>query len=361
MADNQDRPREDLTEEASPYRIEEFRRRGIVSQSREISGLFVLAASAFTLLLYAPEMGIRISEFMREVFQLDLSVKLDMNGGQLFHQILYKALSVIIAVIFPICLIGFILGVLGSFVQTGGIFSLDPLTPDLERIDPIKGLQKFFSIKHLLDGVRLVFKMVTLILVSYLIIKTKILETSFSVFIGPKAVFSYFGEFGKILLFSLTGVLLIFASIDFGLQKWEFLKNLRLTKQEAKQELKEREGDPQIKARIRSVQKELARRRMMQAVKKADVVVTNPTHIAVALAYDKNNMKAPKVVAKGAEFLAEKIKKIALEARVPLVENVVLARTLYKAVKVGQTVPRVLYQAVAEILAYVYRLKNRRL
>jgi flagellar biosynthetic protein FlhB len=139
----------------------------------------------------------------------------------------------------------------------------------------------------------------------------------------------------------------------------EYSKNLRMTKQEAKQEHKEREGDPHIKARIRGIQRDMARKRMMQAVKKADVIVTNPTHIAIAIVYDKSDMAAPKVVAKGADFLAQKIKQIASEAGVPLVENVPLARTLYKSVKVGQYIPRALYQAVAEVLAYVYRLKRR--
>jgi flagellar biosynthetic protein FlhB len=148
--------------------------------------------------------------------------------------------------------------------------------------------------------------------------------------------------------------------IDFAYQRWEYNKGLRLTKQEAKEEFKEREGDPKIKARVRAVQREIARRRMMEAVKKADVIVTNPTHIAIAISYDKDKMDAPRVVAKGADHLAERIKKIAAEAGVPLVENVPLARTLYKSVKVGKAVPRALYQAVAEVLAYVYRLRNRK-
>jgi flagellar biosynthetic protein FlhB len=145
------------------------------------------------------------------------------------------------------------------------------------------------------------------------------------------------------------------------MQKWDYNKQLRMTKQEAKEEYKEKEGDPQIKARVRAVQREMARKRMMEAVKKADAIVTNPTHIAVAIVYEKNSMAAPKVIAKGADFLAERIKKVAVEAGVPLVENVALARTLFKTVKVGQYVPRALYQAVADVLAYVYRLKGKRL
>jgi flagellar biosynthetic protein FlhB len=181
------------------------------------------------------------------------------------------------------------------------------------------------------------------------------------VFMGVEApgMLGEYGRVGRVVFFSLFGVLSVFAAGDFWLQRHEYQKQLRMTKQEAKQEHREREGDPQIKARIRSVQREMARKRMMEAVKKADVIVTNPTHFAVAIQYDRVSMGAPKVVAKGADFLAQKIKKIAAEAGVPMVENVPLARTLYKKVKVGQAIPRALYQAVAEVLAYVYRLKGK--
>ena len=155
-------------------------------------------------------------------------------------------------------------------------------------------------------------------------------------------------------------ILLVFAAIDYFLQRDEFQKSVRLTKQESKQEHKEREGDPQVRARVRAIQRDMARKRMMAAVKKADVVITNPTHIAIAIEYDRDGMAAPKVVAKGVDFVAQKIKQIAAEAGVPTVENVPLARTLYKTVKVGHAIPRALYHAVAEVLAYVYRLKNRR-
>ena len=136
---------------------------------------------------------------------------------------------------------------------------------------------------------------------------------------------------------------------------------MRVTKQEAKQEAKEQEGDPLIKARIRSVQREMARKRMMQAVKKADVIITNPTHIAIALQYEKDKMVAPRVVAKGADLLALKIKEIAAQANIPMVENVPLARAIFKSVKIGQIIPRNLFQAVAEVLAYVYKLKNKKI
>jgi flagellar biosynthetic protein FlhB len=149
------------------------------------------------------------------------------------------------------------------------------------------------------------------------------------------------------------------AAFDFGYQKFRFEQKIRMTKQEVKEERKQSEGNPQIKARIRAIQRQRATSKMLDAVKKADVVVTNPTHIAVALQYDRDNMMAPKVVAKGADYMAEKIKKIARENGIPCVENVPLARAMFKAFKIGQFISRDLYNAVAEVLAYVYRLKGR--
>lgn len=361
MADNQsERSREDLTEEASPYRIEEFRRKGIVSQSRELSGVIALLAAGITLYTYSSQIGNQLTDFMREVFKTDIASRLDLAGTHSLNSTLVKALKILILTALPVCLISFLLGIAGSFMQIGSIFSWEPITPDPEKINPIKGFQRLFSLRQVLDALRISFKMLVISLVSYFMIKAEVFKAPLLLLSEPATVLSAYGQVGKSLFLALLGILLFFSGIDFMIQRWEFSKNIRMTKQEAKQELKEREGDPQIKARIRSVQREIARRRMMQAVKKADVVVTNPTHLAVAIVYDKEKMFAPKVVAKGADFIAQKIKQIATDASVPLVENVPLARALYKSVKVGQSIPRALYQAVAEVLAYVFRLKNRR-
>jgi flagellar biosynthetic protein FlhB len=195
--------------------------------------------------------------------------------------------------------------------------------------------------------------------IAYGLVKTQVLSSPAQMGSEPITVASAYGTAAKTIFLSLIAVLVLFAALDWFLTRREFQTNLKMTKQEAKQEHKEREGDPQIKARIRAVQREMARRRMMAAVKKADVIITNPTHIAIAIVYERDSMAAPKVVAKGADLMAQRIKQIAAQAGVPLVENVPLARTLFKTVKVNQYVPRALYQAIAEVLAYVYRLKNR--
>lgn len=356
---NEDKSREDLTEEASPYRLEEYRKKGHVVQSRELTGIAAMLAAAVTLYAMAPKMGIQLTDFMTEVFRHDFSSRFDLGGTHVARGLLEKALKLIATIGLPISIAGFVVGAIASFVQVGTIFSWDPLTPDINKLDPLQGIRRLFSIKHGVDSLRLIFKMAVVVFVSYALLKTAIFQAPASMGAGPQTIFSLFAYSAKNIFMGILGILILFAAVDLYLQRREYNKSLRLTKQEAKQEHKEREGDPQIKARIRSIQREVARRRMMQAVKKADVIITNPTHIAVAVVYDKSAMMAPRVVAKGADFVAQKIKKIAADAGIPMVENVPLARTLYKTVKIGQMIPRALYQSIAEVLAYVYRLKKR--
>jgi flagellar biosynthetic protein FlhB len=362
LAENQDeRSREDLTEEASPQRIEEYRNKGMVAQSREMTGLVALLAICVTAYALFPSFSEKIAEFMKEVFRTDLSSRADLGSPLIMRGFLTKAMGLFAMLGFPICAAGFILGVLGSFLQTGPIFTFEPISPDFEKINPIQGFQRMFSMRQLVEGARLIFKMVIFLTASYFILKTEIISsiTYSGDDLGTMAL--NYGRIAKSIFLNLALIYAVFAGIDLFFQRREFNKNTMMTKQEAKQEHREREGDPQIRNRIRAVQREMSRRRMMQAVKKADVVVTNPTHIAVAIVYEKGSMSAPRVVAKGADLIAQKIKKVAAEAGVPMVENVPLARTLFKSVKVGQFIPRALYQAVAEVLAYVYKLRNNNL
>ena len=359
MAENQeDRSREDLTEEASPYRIEEFRRKGMVAQSREVSGLVALIAAAVALWVMSPKMGSALTQYMSEVFRVDLMGKGDMNTGSHARVLMIKGVQLLAILGLPVCLAGFFMGILGSFAQVGSIFSFEPIAPNMEKINPIAGLKRLFSAKTVFEGLRLLFKMTVIAAVAYFLVKAEVFRSPIYAGGEPTTFFAEYARSAKLIFLSLFTVLIVFAAFDYMIQVWDFSKQTRMTKQEAKQEHREREGDPQLKARIRSIQREMSRRRMMAAVKKADVIVTNPTHIAVALVYDRKKMAAPRVVAKGADFIAQKIKQVAREAGVPLVENVPLARTLFKTVKVGQSVPRALYQAIAEVLAYVYRLRR---
>ena len=362
MAENQeDRSRDDLTEEASPHRIEEYREKGMVAQSRELAGLAVLIAACITAYAMMPQFAQQLGEFMREVLRTDLSSRLDLGAPHLMRSYLTKALWLTIGIGLPVCGAGFVIGILTSFAQIGPIFTFEPIQPDFEKVNPIQGFQRLFSKKQAVEGVRLIVKMSIVLVISYGLIKAEVLNAPTYLAGDLSSLAAIYGRSARTIFFALILVLSIFAGVDFWLQRMEFDKNVRMTKQEAKQEAKERDGDPQVRARIRAVQREMSRKRMMQAVKKADVIITNPTHIAIAIIYEKGSMSAPKVVAKGADLIAQKIKQIAKEAGVPQVENVPLARTLYKHVKVGQYIPRNLYHAVAEVLAYVYKLRNRML
>jgi flagellar biosynthetic protein FlhB len=336
-----------------------MRKRGQVAQSRELSGLLALMASGAALYLLAPSMGHDLIDYLRDALRADVAAHVDLGqSGELSHTFL-RFLYTLAAIGLPIAVVGFLVGVGGSFLQVGSVWSGEPMQPDFNKINPISGLQRFFTLRHLYDGIRLIFKGAVVVGVAYVLVKAQIFEAPAYLLAGPAGVLDGYARGGSKVFWALSAILLVFAGFDFWLQKWEYGKQARLTRQEAKEEHKEREGDPLIKARIRSVQREMARKRMMQAVKKADVIVTNPTHIAIALQYERDSMAAPKVVAKGADFVAQRIKKIAAENGIPVVENVPLARTLFKAVKLGQYIPRNLYQAVAEVLAYVYRLKNK--
>ncbi len=360
MAETQeDRSRDDLTEEASPHRLEEYRSKGMVAQSKEVSTLFALLAASLVVYKFAPQFGIQTGEWIREIFRSDFSSKGLLNSDQLSKDLFSKVISLLLSILLPVFFASFVMGVLGSYIQIGNIFSFEPLTPDLSKLDPLQGLRRFISLKKLIESVRLIIKISIVLCISYFLIKSEVLSSFSYSGVELYSLLSHYKRIASEIFMSLFGILCVFAGIDLYFQRHEYLKNLKMTKQEAKQEHKEREGDPHIRARIRSIQREMAKKRMMHAVKKADVVITNPTHIAIALVYEQSRMNSPKVIAKGADLIAEKIKMIAKESGVPLVENVPLARTLFKSVKIGQNIPKSLYQAVAEVLAYVYRLRRK--
>src|SRR3989337_3709761 len=250
-------------------------------------------------------------------------------------------------------------GIVSNILQTGFVFSPKALGVKFERINPAEGIKKILSLRSIMELFKSVIKITIVGYTSYRLIKSEFHNFPLLIDGDVHYIFSYMGHM-TIKLVIWTGIVIaVLAAIDLGYQKWQFNKNLRMTREEVKEEYKQQEGDPLIRSRIKSMQKEMARKRMMAAVPKADVVITNPTHLAVALSYKPGRMNAPKVVAKGAGLIAEKIKEIARSSNVTVVENKPLARTLYKIVKIGDEIPANLYKAVAEILAYVYKLKRK--
>jgi len=258
----------------------------------------------------------------------------------------------------PIIGVAMVVGVVVNLLQVGVMFTAEPLAPNWARINPVNGFVRLFSRRAVVEGTKMLLKV---LLIGWL---------AFSAVRADAAMLLRTGEIDPLMVLMLVGQLLykvawrvglamlVLAVLDYAFQRYEYEKSLRMTKEEVKQELKQTEGDPLVRSRVRARQQAMARRRMMQAVPKADVVVTNPTHYAVALQYDASKMTAPTVVAKGMNLIARRIREIALQHHVPIVENPPLAQSLYRTVEVGQQIPPALYEAVAQVLAYVYRLRR---
>jgi flagellar biosynthetic protein FlhB len=240
------------------------------------------------------------------------------------------------------------------------LFSSKPLEPKMNRISPLAGVKRLFSPRGLVELAKGLFKVAMVAYVTYLTIAAEVSEFVTYMDMEVGQIFGLSGDVILTLGYRIVLLLLIMAILDYAFQRWDYEKNLRMTKQEVKEELKQQEGDPQQRARVRSLQREMSQRRMMGDVEQADVVVTNPTHIAVALKYKSDTMDAPIVLAKGQRLVAERIKELAREAGVPLVENKPLARALFKTAQIGEQIPEELFKAVAEVLAFVFQLRRRK-
>jgi flagellar biosynthetic protein FlhB len=237
------------------------------------------------------------------------------------------------------------------------LYTTKPLAPDLNKINPIQGMGRLFSKRSLVEMVKSLVKVLVVGWVAYHTLEGYFDEALHLNETDLSATVAFMGRVAAVILFKSSGILLLLGILDFLYVRWEMEEKMKMTKQEQKEEHKETEGDPQVKAKVRAIQQSMARKRMMAEVPEADVVVTNPTHLSVALAYRQGEMAAPKVVAKGADALALRIREIAREHGVPIVENQPVARALYK-IELEHFVPEELYKAVAEILAYVYGLKK---
>ena len=252
-------------------------------------------------------------------------------------------------------------GIIGNVAQFGFLFTTKPLIPKLEKINPIKGLKNLFSIKKLVEGVKLTLKVFISFFVGFWLFWKFFLEMPKLELMNFFEQIKWFKEKVIIIVFALLAVFLLFAIIDLIYQRYTYKKSLRMSKQEIKDEYKQTEGNPEIKAKIRRLQMEMTKKRMLSEVASADVVITNPTHYAVAIRYDRTKDEAPRVVAKGVNYLAIRIKEIAREYDIMIVENPPLARELYKLVEIDETIPKDMFKAVAEVLAFVYRAKNKTL
>lgn len=343
------------TEEPTAKKRADARKKGQVGRSQELNTAFVLLVGFFTLKLLWDSIYLSIASYTTYVFtNLNQSVDTE-NIIHIFIGIIVVLAKTAFPVMFAIMLIGLAI----NFFQVGLNFNTESIEFKLDKLNPINGFGRIFSKRSLVELAKSFFKILVIGFFLYRFIHEQILAMPQFMFFDLTTSLALVAEIIFQMAFIVIGVIMIMALMDYGYQKWQTTQDLKMTKQEVKDEMKQSEGDPQIKGKIRQKQRQMAMARMMKEVPKADVIVTNPTHYAIALSYQQG-MSAPLVVAKGQDLVAQRIKEIAREARVPIIENKPLARAIYAAVQIGDVIPQELYQAVAEVLAYVYRLKHAR-
>ncbi len=349
---------QERTERATPKKREDARRRGEVAKSREVVSTTVYLFVVAVLYLAGPYLFERLLAMVRGYLSQATAVTVTLAN---LNQMSVHALGQFLLILAPIMAVGVVAAVTGNVMQFGFLMTGETLVPDIGKLNPLKGLGRLVSKQAFMEASKSVAKIMIVAALAYSVIRNEFLHRLPTVgAMEVEGIFLYVTQVSFTLLMRVLWFLMVLSVIDYLFQRWQYEEKLKMTKQEVKDEYKQREGDPLVKARVRSIQREMARRRMLAEVPGADVVVTNPTRLAVALKYDPDKGPAPRVVAKGANFIAEKIRELARQHGVPLVEDKPLARALYKGVPLGGFVPENLYRAVAEILAYVYSLKRRR-
>ena len=352
---------DEKTEKATPKRREKSRGEGQVSKSQDLNAAITLSVSMVVLIMYAPFIFNKFKSITISTFKNLNPHLVDKTN---FLGFLANYLSDVLVILLPIMAIMFVAGIITNYIQVGPLLSFKAIKPDLSKIGPKKilmGFKKFFELKSFVELIKSFIKILIIGGIGYSVINKHILEITsllggdliYGIIVISKVVFE--------LVFQICIVLLILGILDKKYQDYEYEKTLKMTKQDIKDERKNIEGDPKIKARIRNIQMKFALQRMMSAVPSANVVVVNPTHYAVALKYDINKAPTPQVVAKGVDYNAFKIREIAEINKIPIVENPPLARTLYKVVPLDGMIPAELYVAVAEILAFVYKTNKRKI
>lgn len=347
---------QERTEPATGKKREEARQRGTVMKSIELNSAVGLFFGLLILYVSGNALATGMAGTMREIFAHAGSMRVTADG---FQEIAMRAFVNVGIMIAPVGVGLFVIGLGTSVAQVGFVFSLEALQPKWEKLNPITGVKKvLISRRSTVELAKNLLKVTIVGGVAYAALESVIAESVNLMDSDVEAVLAFMAKASLGVGLKTGLAFLALAVLDYFYQKYEFEQDMRMTKQEVKEESKQLEGDPLIKSRIRGIQRRIAYKRMMQEVPKADVVVTNPTHLAVALKYDSGAMSAPKVVAKGADLIAQRIRAIAREHDIPVVEDKPLAQALYKSVDVGEEVPEKLFQAVAQLLAYIYRLRK---
>ena len=347
---------QEKTEQATPKRREEARNKGQVARSSELSSVAILLAGVLALGGLGSYMYTKLSFFMVDVLSNAVFVELTPTN---VTNVLETWFNHYVLIIGPLIVLLVLAALLVNYAQVGILFTADPLIPKANRISPLSGIKRIFSSKGLVELLKGLFKIAAVAIMTYFTVKAELKSVVSYMDLGVGQIFLSSGNLILTLFFRIVLLLLIMALLDYVFQRWDYEKNLRMTRQQIKEEFKQQEGDPLVSARVRNLQREMSRKRMMDDVATADVIITNPTHVAVALKYDIENMQAPLVLAKGQRLVAERIKELGRQVGIPLVENKPLARALFKAVHIGDEIPEDLFKAVAQVLAFVFQLKRR--
>ncbi len=350
-----DEPLGEKTEDPTPKKRRESREKGNVAKSTEVNSVLVLFTGTLMLFLLGSFLYHRVNRLFYRAFsrvgdptisqQEVISIFMS-SAGEFFKMIL------------PVAGVIMVVGIFANIIQIGFLITGKPLVPKLEKINPLSGFKRLFAIRSLVEAVKNILKILIVGVIAYITMKSAYGDLIGLYDTSVRAIWETILMTGLHILFKVALVLLIIALIDYFYQRHEHEKKIKMSKQEIKEERKQMEGDPQVKSRIKSLQREMAKRRMMEEVPQATVVVTNPTHLAIAIKYNSEEMSAPLVVAKGKSHMAERIKQTAEDNEIPVVQDKPLARTMYDKVEPGDDIPVEFYNAVAEILAYVYKLKG---
>jgi flagellar biosynthesis protein FlhB len=348
---------QERTEKPTAKRLREAREKGQVAKSPEVASALILIGSLGILVIAGTWMFWTLVKFMHGVFGNLGTIPIHGESASAF---LLEVFEQIFILLVPLMGTLLIVGIGANLMQVGFLFTTKPFVPKLSKFNPISGIKNLVSLKSLVELLKSLLKILLIGGIAYAVLRREMESLPSLMAMSVGQIVSFIGIASLKIIFYVALGMLIMAILDFVYQKWQYTKDLMMSKQEVKDEWKQTEGDPRIKGKIRQAQREMAMRRMMQAVPEADVIITNPTHLAIALKYNAEEMVAPQVVAKGAALIAERIKEIGRDHDVPTVENKPLAQVLYKTCEIGDTIPDSLYRAVAEILAYVYRLRGMR-
>ncbi len=358
----QDGPGGEKTEPATAKKLEDARKEGKVGKSKEVSNALSLIAVFLTLKIFIGWLGTSLMGMFQVIYgRIPEAVKTD-NGNMKFltiNLLLRNSMIRIIIYLAPFLLVGVAVAIVANLLQFSWKVSFKPMEPKLSKFNPISGLKRIISLNSLLELGKSLIKLGIICYVVYSTLKDQIGIIYMLYDVPLLTAIQTIGTMVIDMGLKIALYFIVLAAADFLYQKWKFAEDMKMTKQEVKDEYKNIEGNPEIKSKQKQRMREASQRRMMQSVPEADVVITNPTHYAVAILYDGEKYPAPIVVAKGEDYLAQKIKEKAKESGVEIVENKPLARMLYANVEIGEQVPPELYHAVADVLAYVYQLQGR--